>query len=980
MTQPETPTNEVPTTGASSIFTVEVRDQEPGTEGIAASLVRDMRDLGIAGVEGLKIIHVYRLEGDLSEDSTHRLARLVLADPITQTYQIATGQAHAGSVGRSVEVAFNPGVMDPREESIRKAAADMGLRLTGVRTALRYEISGAVSDEELRLAADRLLLNKTVQHAVLPGEPVRPPAAPYTFRLGHVNLLESSDEDLERLSRDGQLWLTLDEMRAIRDYFKKIGRNPTDIELETLAQTWSEHCVHKTLKGDIRWRGGVIHNLLKSTIAKVTDELSPDWCLSVFQDNAGVIAFDDEHAICFKVETHNHPSALEPYGGAATGLGGVIRDTLGTGLSARPILNTDVFCFGPPDLSYERLPKGTLHPRRVFKGVRAGVADYGNRMGIPTGNGAVLFDERYVGNPLVFCGNVGFMRRDEALPGKQDPDDLVLVVGGRTGRDGIHGATFSSGELSSESEVVSATAVQIGNAITEKRVQDVLLQARDRRLFKRITDCGAGGLSSACGEMGEDTGVEIHLERAPLKYSGLSYTEIWISEAQERMVIAVAPDQLDEIMALFRSEDVEATVIGHFTDDQRLRLFYDETLVADLPMELVHHGLPRFEREAEWTPPASTPLDLPTPEDLTGVLERILAAPNVCSKEWVIRQYDHEVQGGSVLKPLVGVNEDGPGDACIVRPRLDSMRGVAVSCGINPYFGDLDPYRMAASAIDEAIRQLVAVGAPPDRVALLDNFSWGNTAKPDRLGALVLACQACYDTAKAYGAPFISGKDSLNNEYLVDGQSICIPHTLLISAMTVMPDVRRAVSMDAKRAGDMIYLVGTTRNELGGSHYTLVEGVRCGEVPGVYPEESVPVFHGLHRAMTEGLVAACHDCSEGGLGVAAAEMAFAGGLGMELDLRRIRTPEPLQDDVLLFSESNSRFVVEVEPQNVAAFEAALGGAHFDRIGKVIDNSEFRVFGQVASEPALDPSDGQGRVVVNAPIEQLKRAWQATLAW
>ncbi|MDQ2733265.1 MAG: phosphoribosylformylglycinamidine synthase subunit PurS, partial [Armatimonadota bacterium] len=388
MTHPETPVN-VKASPSTCIFTVEVMDREAGREGAAVSLVRDMHDLGIAGVEGLKIIHVYRVEGALKAEEVERLARLVLADPITQTFEMMAGQEHRHGAGRSVEVAFNPGVMDPREESIRKAAADLGVTLTGVRTALRYEISGDVSEEELRLAAERLLLNKTVQHAVMPGEAVRPPAQPYTFRLAHVNLADASDEELERLSRDGQLWLTLDEMRAIRDYFAEIGRNPTDIELETLAQTWSEHCVHKTLKGDIRWHGGVIHNLLKSTIAKVTEELSPDWCLSVFQDNAGVIAFDDEYAVCFKVETHNHPSALEPYGGAATGLGGVIRDTLGTGLSARPILNTDVFCFGPPDLPYDRLPKGTLHPRRVFKGVRAGVADYGNRMGIPTGNGAV---------------------------------------------------------------------------------------------------------------------------------------------------------------------------------------------------------------------------------------------------------------------------------------------------------------------------------------------------------------------------------------------------------------------------------------------------------------------------------------------------------------------------------------------------------------------------------------------------------------
>ena len=955
---------------AQQIFTVEVFDRDE-VAGSSASLIHDMRDLGILGVTRLERVHVYRLAGELSSADVELLASGILADPILQFFAIDAGpDAMCADGQRSVEVAYNPGVMDPREESIRKAAADRGLSLTAVRTSVRYRLDGDVSDADLRLAAERLLLNKTVQHAVIPGEPVRFPAATYHFRKIEIDLLSADADRLERISREGQLWLSLDEMKAIQVHFREMGRNPTDVELETLAQTWSEHCVHKTLRGDIRYQGQIIHNLLKSTIVRATEELAPGWCLSVFKDNAGVIAFDDDYAICFKVETHNHPSALEPYGGAATGLGGVIRDTLGTGLAARPILNTDVFCFGPPDLPYDRLPKGTLHPRRVFKGVRAGVADYGNRMGIPTANGAVLFDDRYVGNPLVFCGNVGLMRRDEALPGQQDPGDLVLVVGGRTGRDGIHGATFSSGELTSESEVVSASSVQIGNAITEKRVLDVLMQARDRRLFKRITDCGAGGLSSACGEMGEDTGVEIVLDRVPLKYEGLSYTEIWISEAQERMVIAVAPDRLNEIMDLFQSEDVEATVIGHFTGDRRLGLFYAGVKVADLPMDLIHHGLPRFERTAEWTNPAVPDPDLSRDVDLTPHLEAILRSPNVCSKEWVIRQYDHEVQGGSVLKPLVGVNDDGPGDSCIVRPLLNSMRGVVVSNGINPCYGDTDPYWMAASAIDEAIRQIVAVGAPVDRIALLDNFAWGNTARPDRLGALVRACQACYDIARVYETPFISGKDSLNNEYMVDGESICIPHTLLISALAVMPDVTKAVSMDAKAAGNLVYVVGLTRKELGGSHYYRVRGARGGSVPKVDPAAGLRLFKGLHVAMDGGLVRSCHDCSEGGIGVAAAEMAFAGGLGMDIDLRTAPQPagESLRDDELIFSESNSRFIVEVLPSHREAFESALDGVPAAVVGRVNDSGMFRAFG------------AEGQVIVEAPIDRLKHVWQSTLAW
>ena len=388
------------------------------------------------------------------------------------------------------------------------------------------------------------------------------------------------------------------ELAAVRDYYKKLGRNPTDIELETLAQTWSEHCVHKTFKAKITYDGKTVNNILKSTIARVTKELDKPWCLSVFVDNSGVIDFDGKWALCFKVETHNHPSAVEPYGGAATGIGGVIRDPLGTGLGAKPILNTDVFCFAPPDFPYEKLPKGVLHPRRIFKGVRAGVADYGNRLGIPTVNGAILFDERYLANPLVYCGTMGLMPVAMAQRGKHKPGDLIVLIGGKTGRDGIHGATFASEQLTDESGAVSYTSVQIGNPIVEKKVIDILLQARDRGLYSRITDCGAGGLSSAVGEMGEETGARVDLDKVPLKYSGLNYAEIWISEAQERMVIAVPPEKIDELLKLCQSEDVQAAVIGEFTDDRRLKLFYKGHQVADLDDEILARGHPAMAIES----------------------------------------------------------------------------------------------------------------------------------------------------------------------------------------------------------------------------------------------------------------------------------------------------------------------------------------------------------------------------------------------
>ena len=698
---------------------------------------------------------------------------------------------------------------------------------------------------------------------------------------------------------------------------------------------------------------------------KATRELNRPWCVSVFKDNSGIIRFDDKYNVCFKVETHNHPSALEPYGGAGTGIGGVIRDPLGTGQGAKPIINTDVFCFGPPDYDHKKLPKGVLHPKRVMKGVVSGVRDYGNRMGIPTSNGAVLFDERYLGNPLVFCGNVGIMPKDTA--GKSiDPGDFVVVVGGRTGRDGIHGATFSSGELTVESEEISSSAVQIGNPITEKKMADTILQARDEGLYKAITDCGGGGLSSAVGEMGEETGVDVELGNIPLKYKGLSYTEVWISEAQERMTLAVDPGKLERLLEVFKSENVEATVIGRFTDTKRLRLTYNSTVVADLDMEFLHNGLPKFERKAVWTEPRHKEPVLNEPKDLGSHLKKILSSPNVASKEWIIRQYDHEVQGGSVLKPLQGVTNDGPGDACITKPVLSSNKGVILSNGINPRYGLIDPYHMAASVIDEALRQIISVGGDLDRVAILDNFCWGNTDKPDSLGGLVRAARACYDMAKAYSVPFISGKDSLNNEFAAGGETIAIPPTLLISAIGVMKDVTKAVTMDLKKKGGLIYIVGITKDELGGSHYYYINGELGRNVPQVDAKNARRIMETLSRATAAGIVRSCHDCSEGGIGVAVAEMAFSGGLGAAIELESAPCAKGLdRDDKILFSESNTRFIVEIEKKDKAAFEKIMDGAPFGLVGKVTDSGRFIVTGL------------KGAKVLDEDIGDLKKAWQRT---
>ncbi len=955
-----------PRKGFPALYRIEVSVKEGFADPRAEALEKDIQDLAVKGVSRVRVASVYLLEGDLTPDELERICDSLLADPIVEEYTYTPAPAPAGA--RLVEVAYNPGVMDPVEESVLKGIRDLGVSaVTAVRTARKYLLWGDISSETLQYISDKLLVNSVVQHVVT-DEEVANRSASYTFKLETIDIAAMDDRQLMALSMN-RFWLNLAEMRIIQDYFRKLGRKPTDIELETLAQTWSEHCIHKTFKARISYEGRVIDNLLKSTVMKATTELDKPWCLSVFKDNAGVIEFNDDWAVNFKVETHNHPSAVEPYGGAATGIGGVIRDAVGTGLGAKPIMNTDVFCFGPPDLPHEELPKGVLHPRRIFKGVRAGVADYGNRMGIATSNGSIFFDKRYIGNPLVYCGTVGLMPKNMSQQGQQRPGDLVLLVGGRTGRDGIHGVTFASGELNKESETISSSSVQIGDPIVEKKALDAILEARERGLYVRIHDIGGGGLSSGIGETGEKTGVRIDLEKVPLKYAGLSYLEIWVSESQERMLIAVPPENRDEILKLFRDNAVDATIIGEYTDTKRLELYYEGTCVADLDMAFLHDGLPQLEKTAAWEPTRFEEPDFPPAANLAGDLKKILSAWNVCSKEWVIRQYDHEVQGSSVLKPLVGIAGDGPGDAAVLQPLPDSPKGLVVSNGINPKYGDIDTYWMAASAIDEALRNIVATGGSLERVALLDNFCWGNPEKPDRLATLVRAAQACYDMAVVYGTPFISGKDSLYNEFEHGAESICIPPTLLISAMGVTDDAGKAVSMDAKTPGDHVYIVGTTCAELGGSHYFENHGATGNRVPQVKPHRAKQLMDALSGAMKQGLVKACHDCSEGGIAVAAAEMAFSGGLGMELYLERVPLGEVIdRDDYILFSESNSRFIVEVEPDKRDAFEAVMAGNAFAELGMVTGETVFSV------------NDRLGGTILEADVADLKEAWQAPLRW
>jgi len=777
------------------------------------------------------------------------------------------------------------------------------------------------------------------------------------FPLFEINILETNEQQLLEISRETGVGLNLQEMKAVQEYFRKRKRNPTDVELQTIGQTWSEHCCHKTFKGKIKFYGKEIDSLFKTYISKATEEINPSWCFSVFEDNAGIIHFDKDYGIAVKVETHNHPSAIEPFGGAATGVGGVIRDVLG--VWANPIACTDVLGFGPLDYDYEKLPSGVKHPKYVYMGVVAGIGSYGNNMGIPTVNGAIYFDESYVGNVVVYCGCIGLLplkkfRRNAKL------GDVIILAGGKTGRDGIHGVTFASAELTEKSEEISRPAVQIANPIEEEKLKRAIIEIRDLEFASAITDLGGGGLSSALGETAKrfGYGAVVELEKVPLKYPGLAPWEIYVSESQERMLLAVPNENLARVLEAFEKEDVEASAIGKLTTDRVLRIYYKGEKVAELDIPFLFEP-PKITRTAEYKPRNLEDRKFPEPANLTETLMQLLSSPNITSKESIVRTYDHEVKGNTVLKPLHG-EYGGPNDAAVIKPLEDSWKGIAVSCGMNPDYGKIDAYWMAASAIDEAIRNNVAVGGR--RIALLDNFTWGNPERPERLGSLVKACEACYDFATAFRTPFISGKDSLYNESPLGP----ITPTLLITALGIVPDIRSAVSMDVKAPKNIIYIVGQTFKELGGSEYYKLKGFLGNTVPKVRSNRAIKTFKAITEAIDLGLVKACHDLSEGGLAVAAAEIAFAGGHGMELDLQKVPREALNRNDFVLFSESNSRFLVEVSEKTREDFEDLMKEKVYAELGRVTKTPRVCIYG-------LD-----GEVVVDASVSELLVSWKRTL--
>lgn len=958
----------------------------------------------------VSLVKVFTVDGLDKAQLERVVSEAVLSDPVLQTASLEPVKSDAAWV---MEVSFRPGVTDNEGRTARDTLAMvMGIedrRSIAVYTANQYHISAELDRATVEHIAKDLMANELIQRYAIKSREEWAAEAGFPAVASQVTgspcdevavipLSTMSDDEIMAFSRANTLALNLEEMHAIRGYYaredvqaartaKGLPLEPTDAEVEAMAQTWSEHCKHKIFSSLINYedketgKKEVINSLYKTCIQNATKTIrerlgDKDFCKSVFKDNAGVIAFTDSHDICIKVETHNSPSALDPYGGALTGIVGVNRDPMGTGMGANLVCNTDVFCFASPYWEGE-LPPRLLHPRRVLEGVREGVEHGGNKSGIPTVNGSLVFEDRYLGKPLVYCGTVGMIPKEVAgKPGHQKkamPGDAIVMVGGRIGKDGIHGATFSSEELHEGSP---ATAVQIGDPITQRKMYDCIMRARDLGLYNAITDNGAGGLSSSVGEMAEDTGgCRLDLSKAPLKYDGLRPWEILLSEAQERMTLAVPQEKLDAFLTLAEEMDVEANALGEYTDDGYFHVMFGDKHVAYVEMDFLHDGVPQLKLNAVWERPVFDDgrIDMDDAKQ-AEFLKTMLGTLNICSKEYIIRQYDHEVKGGSVVKPLVGVKRDGPADAAVVRPLLDNETGVVLSHGICPKFSDFDAYWMVANTIDEAVRNAVAVGGNPDFMSGVDNFCWCDPVQsektPDgeyKLAQLVRANRALEDFCLAYGVPCVSGKDSMKNDYTGGGQKISIPPTVLYSVMGVIDDVNKTTTSDFKQAGNAVYLLGATKREMAGSEAATTLGITCAAVPTVDADTAMARYRALHKAIGAGLVKACHDLSDGGLAVAMAEMCLGGRMGASMDVSAIVLDGDMTLTEALYSESASRLLVEVAPENVAAFEALFAGQACACIAKTTDDATFTM------------KRGDATIMAE-PVEELAVAFKATLNW
>ena len=906
----------------------------------------DAHALGISSLTAVACHDLVFFDGTVADKTVQQVSQRLLSDPLLRTVSPHT-KALAGVV--VVETTLLPGVTDARAEAIVRGAKLVGLGDIGqVATGRRFELSGTLRDDDLQHLITRLLANPVIERSAI-GE-VTPTfiGDDATGPAEIVSVTSLSSDELLALSAERGMALDVVEMAAIANHYRKLDREPTDVELEMIAQTWSEHCNHKTFRANITFTDGTTAVPLLKQLRAATDKINAPWVHSAFVDNAGIIEFDDHFDIALKAETHNHPSAVEPFGGANTGVGGVVRDVLG--VSARPIALTDILCFGPTDLPVDDLPAGVLHPRVIRAGVIAGVADYGNKLGVPTVSGAIVHDPGYTANPLVFCGCIGVLPTG-SNPTEPRPGDRIVVIGGRTGRDGIRGATFSSMTMDATTGDVAGASVQIGDPIIEKGLIDVILAARDAGLYSAITDCGAGGLSSSVGELASRLGATVDLDLVPRKYAGLASWEVWLSEAQERMVLAV-PD-VAPLQTICDRYEVDLADIGSFSDDQLLVLHSGGEVVAEMGMGFLHDGCPTRNLSAALPSTPEPTHTVRTVPDVSAALLALLAHPSLRSNQDVVSGYDHEVLGGTAVRPYGGAVGDGPCDAAVVVPYgTAGSSAMVLACGVNARYGALDAYRMARACADEAMRNIVAAGADPDRVALLDNFSWGDPLRPETLGTLAAAVSGCVDAALAHGAPFVSGKDSLNNEYLTSsGERRSIPPTLVITAVGRVTSLDHVVTSDLKAAGNVLLLVGSTRDELRGSHLDAILGI---DGPGSVPapdEDAASRYRAMHKAITSGLVRSCHDLSEGGLATAAAEMVIAGRLGLDLAVDGDAV-------VSLFSESTGRFLVEITPDNVAAFQATVSPAV--------------VLGTVTADPVLRITTSTDTIAL--PVSALVNAW------
>ena len=788
-----------------------------------------------------------------------------------------------------------------------------------------------------------------------------------TYRLIPVRNL--SEAELTQLSQNMKLSLSTEDMLVVQQIFREIDREPTDVELEVIAQTWSEHCKHRifaaTIQHTVNGEQEEVKSMYKTFIQRPSKEImarKPGFVLSCFVDNAGFIKLDDNLSVCLKAETHNHPSAIEPYAGANTGLGGVIRDILGAGKGAKPIANLDVFCFGAPDTPQSMVEDhNIIHPLGIMRGVVHGVRDYGNRMGIPTTSGAIQFDPTYIYNPLVFCGTAGVIPQAD-IAKEMKPGLAVVVIGGRTGKDGLHGATFSSAAMGEDSHAEDQQAVQIGNPIEEKKTLDVILEARERGLIEFVTDCGAGGFSSAAGEMLSETGGNLYLERAPLKEPNMVSWQIFLSESQERMVLAVKPENLDELQKLCDTFQTEMTVLGESNDSGVLRVWHNGELVVEMDNSKLHDAPTKQLTSVFNAAPANTGVALDD-SDLAGDLKQLFGDFAIVSREPIIREYDHEVQGNTVLKPLAGATADAPQDASVID--IDgSDKLMSLALAILPEWGKTDPYAMGTGTVDETVRQLVLAGTNPDKIALLDNFCMGNPECPTELGRIVECAKGIREAALAYGAPYVSGKDSFYNYFETEDGPVNIPVTFLCSGFGVVEDASHVRGSSLRRSDSVLFLVGNTEDEMGGSVYARVKGVKDCKVPQTDCAANFAIYKQYYdKALTQGLVLSAHDLSEGGLAVAAAEMVFSGKGGITLNLDALPTVGGWKNNAVpCFGESTGRFLVEVDPDMADEFAAAMAGTPCARIGSATTDGKLTI-------------TAGGATVLQAEIAELKNIWK-----